>query len=366
MANEDPEDPVLAEIKRTRERLLAKLREVDEIEREHSGELGDAPLKVKTPSLEDILAEPDVPTSWLVENVLSHRAIGMLVAEAYMSKSTWAASLALHIASGRDFLGWRIPEARPVLYWQTEGSVSRFKYRISAAANYYGIEIKGLPLYLERSGLGEDFRSPAFAAVAERARGGLVIADTSGAFYFGDENSAEEVRAGWIRPLKAVSVSADVACVTVHHHGKPSKEREGHQKGRGSSALYGDMDTWIRIENVPGVPTQRQLIVDKVREAMPPAPLDMEFIADRAAFAPVSQVDREQAEEDEENRAVFGYAARFEEVVAAHPGWTTKQVEELAGACRKETRLAARKHLLSHERVRVDGRKGATLTWFKE
>ena len=43
MANEDPEDPVLAEIKRTRERLLAKLREVDEIEREHSGELGDAP-----------------------------------------------------------------------------------------------------------------------------------------------------------------------------------------------------------------------------------------------------------------------------------------------------------------------------------
>lgn len=314
-------------------------------------------LNAKTPSLEDLLSEPDVPISWLVENVLSHRGIGMLVAEAYMSKSTWAASLALHIAAGRDFLGWHVPEARPVLYWQTEGSVQRFKYRISAAANYYGIEIKGLPIYLERSGLGEDFRSPAFAAIVERARGGLVIADTSGAFYFGDENSAEEVRAGWIRPLKAVSALCDVACMTVHHHGKPSKEREGHHKGRGSSALYGDMDTWIRIENVPGVPTQRQLCVDKVREAQAPLPFDMEFIAERAAFALVSEAGREMARDVvsiEHAKKLRTIEEKIDKLLSAWPdGLLTGTIKtRLTG--RDGDKIAALNHMVEDGRLCMD------------
>ena len=254
----------------------------------------DAPRPVRMPEaeapaprvvpLDAFLAEPEEPISWLVEEILSERALGMLAAEAYMTKSTLAGCLALHVAAGRDFLGWRILRPRPVLYWQTEGSVGRFKKRLAVAAAYYGIETNGLPLFLERTGLGEDFRSPNFQEVVEKVRGGLVIADTSGSFYFGDENSAEDVRAGWVRPLKAVAAACDVAVLTIHHHGKPSKERDGHHRGRGSSALFGDFDTWLRLEKVPGEPTHRALHVDKVREADAPPAIELAFLGDRAAF----------------------------------------------------------------------------------
>ncbi len=234
----------------------------------------------------------------------------MLAAEAYQGKSTFAASLALHLAAGRDFLGWRVLRPRPVLYWQTEGSVGRFKKRLAIAAAYYGIDTKGLPLYLERTGRGEDFRCPAFRAVAERARGGLLIADTSGAFYFGDENSAEEVREGWVRPLKAVIADCNVSVLTIHHHGKPSKERDGHHRGRGSSALFGDADTWFRLERVPGDSTHRMLYVDKVREAGERPPLELDFLADRAAF---DRVAREVAVEVKADRKAERAAAKAEE-----------------------------------------------------
>ena len=92
--------------------------------------------------------------------------------------------------------------------------------------------------------------------------------DTLGYFFTGDENSASEWKQKAMAPLRRLAESHGCSFLFVHHNNKPAPGREGWQKGRGSSAMQGDCDLWMRLETIGRCdtnpdPPERHLVVEK-------------------------------------------------------------------------------------------------------
>lgn len=82
-------------------------------------------------SAKELLELPPDPTRWVWDQVLPVRATSALVAKAYTGKSTFAASLALAVARGIDFLG-RPTQQGVVLYVYLDGPFDELRENLQA------------------------------------------------------------------------------------------------------------------------------------------------------------------------------------------------------------------------------------------
>jgi hypothetical protein len=192
---------------------------------------------------------------YLVADVLPCQGVSMIFGP-YTAGKTWLVlSWAIHVAAGRPWLG-RPVSGGTVLYIAAEGSTA-VKGRILAIKQAAGIE-HHLPLLIQ--GIEIVFNDPkthvvlkAEAIRSEVARRGwtpvcLVVVDTYSACLLGSAND-DDVASDFMRQfrtfLRVVTGSAEepAAGLLIHHPGWSTPER-----GRGSSALPGGIDTEIRLE----------------------------------------------------------------------------------------------------------------------
>jgi len=75
---------------------------------------------------EQLINLPPDPTRWVWNECLPLRATSALIAKSYTGKSTFAASLAISVARGIEFLG-RETQAGPVLYVYLDGPIDELK-----------------------------------------------------------------------------------------------------------------------------------------------------------------------------------------------------------------------------------------------
>jgi hypothetical protein len=167
-------------------------------------------------------------------------------------KSILAINLGLSIASGKDFLGFKVPQPRRVLYVQQEISEPAMHERLKKMTSQAGLPYSdnfmienttGTPLKLtNRAGI-ERLRE-----LLELNKPDLLILDPLSTFHNVEENSASEMSA----VLEAISVLKSefkVGVLVIHHYGKPSlAERKGSHRFRGSSIIGDRADFLIMLD----------------------------------------------------------------------------------------------------------------------
>jgi hypothetical protein len=80
----------------------------------------------------------------------------------------------------------------------------------------------------------------------------LLVIDPLARFFSGDENSARDMGA-LVTALDVLIQEYDLTIIIVHHTGKPGADhREGGQRLRGSSALFGAADTVMVLDRTDG------------------------------------------------------------------------------------------------------------------
>jgi RecA-family ATPase len=352
VANEDPEDPVLAEIKRTRERLLAKLREVDEIEKEHVGEPSDVrPLVALKDALEEVDPEPD----WIIESLLPAGGTAVLSAPGGTGKSTLLVQILATLATGAEVFGFNVPKARRCAFLQCEGSRRIFKNRVQVAIGNLGYDV-GLPLLIpSRTFTPPLFVSPEFERLLLEEKAEVCVCDTVGYFFDGDENSNSDVKRLVMRPLSAMGGRTQIATILVHHYGKPSEFRTGRHKTRGASAWIDDVDLAMRLEELEGGGKQDLVLhFDKIKHGPPRDPIRLHYEPSQAMFTMNADGMPETAAPDvareEKNLVAIGKAKesvlkelkkasfspeggmtrrQLREVVTGRPGTVDEAVQEL-------------------------------------
>jgi hypothetical protein len=199
-------------------------------------------------SAEDFLAEPDDPhPSYLGPAVLPKGGICM-VAGPSGSRKTWLMiQAAVSLATGRDLLGLAVPQPVKTLLLECESGRTHFRNRLrnviaGMEANTGGnLNVLGPDTKIPR--IGDELRR-----LVEEHRAEVVILDTQGYFWDGDENSNTEWKHRVVRPLKEISRSCawSPSFILVHHFGKSDSGTGA--RTRGATAIENDADSVLYLE----------------------------------------------------------------------------------------------------------------------
>ena len=198
----------------------------------------------------------DEPVEWLIDSIIPKRAFVALYAPPASYKSFISLDLAEAIATGRDWMGYRIPKKGAVLYICGEGHGG-----MGARVKACKIQNKspdGANLYIIRAQLNlrsspEDFAelvnaiNALIAEIDEPLE--IIILDTlmrmSGGGF--NENSSEDMGA-FITQAGKLQEIYECALMVIHHSGKDVT------KGlRGHSSLLGAVDTELEIQRQDSV-----------------------------------------------------------------------------------------------------------------
>ena len=203
-------------------------------------------------SVADLLGMTFPESDSLLGNDLLDRSGAMLITGPQkIGKSLFASQLALCMASGQPFVGFK-PTAptRRVLSLQAEVGERRMQQRFGRQAVLFsGEALTNVLNACTFSMLKVDHADGAaiLRELVQQYTPDIVIIDPLANFHCGDENVAQDI-------LRVTSVLDRIradgpAIILVHHHGKNSAERAnvGH-KARGSTALPGWYDSHLSME----------------------------------------------------------------------------------------------------------------------
>jgi len=212
--------------------------------------------------LEEFLSKkiPFVPQI-IGRGVLPIKSLAVVAGAPKDNKSFILLNIMLDLARGRNLFGAEfhggghipvLPVTKPyrVLYIENEIGDEGLRERILGMT--HGEIPIGLDLYIKsrdmQMRLDTDEGKLAIGLEIDKCRPDVVILDPLAEFQLIDENSAQEMGAT-IRVLKRWIEKFNCAIILVHHTAKPSQDhpRSGGNALRGSSALFGAVDTMIEV-----------------------------------------------------------------------------------------------------------------------
>ncbi len=190
-------------------------------------------------------------TRWLVQDLWSHQAVGILGGEPKCCKSFLALDIAVSVAGGVACLRrFPVTESGSVLLFPAEDSLGVVRQRIEGIAQAAALSMSSLPidvitasvLRLDRA---QDRERLANTVAALRPR--LLILDPLIRLHAVDENDAGQIGA-LLSFLRQLQRDFQLAVLVVHHARKDAGRSRPGQALRGSSELHGwgDSNLYLR------------------------------------------------------------------------------------------------------------------------
>lgn len=207
-----------------------------------------APIKGRLLQLQDFEARAK-NVRWLYRGFLPERGLAQIFGPPSSGKTAVAVSLAVHAATGHDWLGFKLAREGWVFYIAGEGA-SGLAGRMRVALQQLDPTITTGEVRMHVSTTAGDFDdaedrrrwASEIIDVSRERRSPpvLIVLDTqSRNFGAGDENSTQDMRQ-FIAEVDRLSEQTGALVLLVHHSGFTNRER-----GRGSSAMIGALDVAI-------------------------------------------------------------------------------------------------------------------------
>jgi len=240
---------------------------------------GPSLTPIPTVRIGDITSGGKYSENWLIEEIWSARAVGLLGGPPKIFKTWIAVDLALSVASGTKFLErFEVKEPGPVVFFGAEDPKELLKERFLAGAEVRGLIFESLEIYLLDVAvlrLDQAKDQLRLAQTLRQLRPRLLILDPLVRMHRLDENSATEI-SGLLSYIRALEREYEVAILIVHHTRKEIGSSQHPGQGlRGSSDLhaFGDSNLYMR-RNRDGL-----LLTVEHRSAPAPGPILLDFVA---------------------------------------------------------------------------------------
>ncbi len=199
------------------------------------------------------LAEGVPEQRWLVTDLWSEEAVGIVGGEPKCCKSFLALDLAVAVAAGVPCLRrYAVPHSGRVLLYAAEDALATVRRRLEGIAAAAGVELADLDIQVItaptlRLDLDADRRSLALTVAKLQPR--LLILDPFVRLHRIDENASGEV-APLLAYLRELQRRHHVAVLVVHHAKKGAGRARAGQALRGSSEFHawGDSNLYLRRE----------------------------------------------------------------------------------------------------------------------
>lgn len=247
-------DDLLAQLKADRAKAMQEVEKLDEFIAQLGGADANEPL---TTSLGGFMQERLLDWEWLFGGTIPTGSTGILAGDPKSGKSTLITQMALCLAAGRDpFYECRVARAGKILYIAAEGARAAYQNRVRTAAKSLGIPLTGAEAarwFIQKKHVSDYMLGGAgLRKMVGEARPDLLVLDTLGYFHRGNENDATDWKRHVMHPARALTAEYGCSILFVHHQTKESAERKGAQRVRGTTAMIGDCDYLLQLDNVPG------------------------------------------------------------------------------------------------------------------
>lgn len=176
---------------------------------------------------------------YLIDQMLIQGVIGVISAPSKAGKSWMALNLAFSIATGKDFLGSKVPHPKPVLYIQEELPPFIIDERLEKLRRHYGPAPDNLFIATQQRVKATNLKEVGkIKALVESHRPTLLILDTWSKICPGvDELKGDQVRPIFSMLREEISIPLGVSILIIHHHGHGNPEYQREFKTRGSTAF---------------------------------------------------------------------------------------------------------------------------------
>lgn len=157
---------------------------------------------------------------WLVEDLWSARAVGILGGPPKSGKSWLALEMAVCVASGKPCLGlYPVLEKGPALVYLAEDSLHAVRERTEALADHHGVDLAALDLHVVtapsmRLDLSRD--QVRLLKTVRSLSPRLLVLDPLVRLHRLDENSAHDI-SGLLAYLRHLQRELDLSIILVHH-----------------------------------------------------------------------------------------------------------------------------------------------------
>jgi hypothetical protein len=297
----------------------------------------------------DIQDKPLPPILWEIEGLVVQGSINMLYGDTTAMKSWLAASLGLHLATGKPWLGnFKVVAPRRVLYLDEEMGetlMDRRLLQVGTGANLRDDARRFRTMSHLGLVVNEQCISQAQALLEHLDFDPeVIIIDSLCRVIDGDENKAQDVRKFWAC-LRAWSGGMRTIYV-VHHVPKPTELRQSHSP-RGSGDMLGGVDAALFVKR-----TARDLLAVEHRKARVSREHDpfVISVASRGDDSPValSCVNRKEGPKPALSTLIVGFLREREEpqakrsevvLIAAMNGHSEQAVDRALKAMVEEKAL---------------------------
>lgn len=261
---------------------------------------------------EGLAIEPD----YLIEGLLEQGEQALLYGQPKVGKTFLAIQLAVSVASGKQFLSWKVPRARKVLYINFEMGHRVFAERVagmlvqpseslpkSKVSDFYEEQLGGRLLFsvAPRSFDVENFSSHLRDFIASREPD-LVIFDTLAKLHSVDERANELIGRVLTRVRDACERQNCVAAQLIVHHARKASvamdDRSSYLTAseiRGGSAIRGEADVIIGLARSPGGAgggARHQLILEARNVPLKDVDIEFDDKSKRFKLAPVQKPEK--------------------------------------------------------------------------
>ena len=195
-------------------------------------------------TLTEILEDTSSPPEPIIKDgILLDGTILLIVGPAKSKKTFLTQNLALAIASGTDFAGFKITKPKKVLYYLAEGGYFPNRKRLQKMAENISPDntenfLIDFPPYMP---INHPESYDEIYKTIKESDAEVVILDPLIRFHDVDENSANGISEVFSR-IRQLIDKLGISVILVHHTGKV--ESRG---GRGSSVIIGEYDSCITI-----------------------------------------------------------------------------------------------------------------------
>lgn len=204
--------------------------------------------------------QPQDPINWIVSNLIPEASVSVFYGEPGIGK-TWAMlSLAVHVAEGKNWLGFEIKNPENVLIIDEESGEKRLKYRLQLTLKGEKGNAK-TPIFANcLSSIQLDVKSDMriLQKTIEEVGAKLLIIDSLSTCMSGDENDKKDVQPVF-NHLRKLANLTNCAIVVIHHANK----KGGY---RGSSAIGGAVDLMVKVESKNN--TMIEFATEKTRDIL--------------------------------------------------------------------------------------------------
>jgi hypothetical protein len=197
------------------------------------------------------LASNGPQTQWLVEELWTEQAVGILGGEPKCCKSFLALDVAVSVASGAACLRhFPVQRSGPVLLFPAEDSLAIVRQRLEGIAAAAQVPFASLPVQvITAPSLRLDTATDRqrLSQTVQQQRPILLILDPLIRLHRVDENDATQI-AALLSFLRELQRKFQLAVILVHHARKDSQSSRPGQALRGSSELHGwgDSNLYMR------------------------------------------------------------------------------------------------------------------------